>query len=449
MNFAVTQDYIDWLKEAIEDQNDEAILQSMQGEYPADINTVLYQVTADEAKYVMRLLDKKIVAQIISELETDVRKKFLEKAYKPEELAELLDFIDTDDAADILNEQSVKYKEETIAHIQDEQHATNILELLRYDEDCAGGYMQKEMVKANVNWTVQECIEEIRRQAEEVEKVYSVYVVNNQDKLLGRIALKKLILTKPQVPIAHIYEKDLVAVESYMPIQEVAELMQRYDLDAVPVINVQGKLLGRITIDDIVDAITEQAETDLQAISGISEDTDYEDTAWQGARARLPWLIIGMAGGMLAAMVMGLFEAELTIIPAMAFFTPLIAATGGNVGIQSATVMVQNIEELAIGGILKKVTKVLLIALLNGIVIAGLVFLFVLLMGRPAKLGIVVSVALFSVVILASLMGTLVPVLLHKFGINPAFASGPFITTANDLLGITVYFSVARLILDF
>lgn len=313
MNFAVTQEYIDWLKEAIEDQNDVAILQSMKDEYPADINAVLHQLTANEAKYVMRLLDKKIVAEIISELETDVRKKFLEKAYKPEELAELLDFIDTDDAADILNEQSVKYKEETIAHIQDEQHAANILELLHYDEDCAGGYMQKEMVKANANWTVQECIEEIRRQAEEVEKVYSVYVVDNQDRLLGRIALKKLILTKPQVPVAHIYEKDIISVESYMPIQEVAELMQRYDLEAVHVINVQGKLLGRITIDDIIDAITEQVETDLQAISGISEDTDYEDSAWQGARARLPWLIIGMAGGMLAAMVMGLFEAELDV----------------------------------------------------------------------------------------------------------------------------------------
>ena len=409
---------------------------------------MLHRLNEQEAKYIIDLLPSATAASIISNLDADTRRRFLDRNYDARNVAELLEYIDSDDAADILNEQPARFREEAIGYIEDETHAANILDLLRYDEQYAGAWMAKEMVTAHVSWTVRRCIDEIRRQAEEVERVYSVYVIDEKQKLLGRISLKKLILTYSDVKVGDIYEKDIISVEPHTDIEEVADMMQRYDLDAVPVANVQGRLLGRITIDDIVDLITEQAETDQQAMAGISEDTDYGDSVWQGARARLPWLLIGMIGGLLAARFARMYEHDIALLPAMAFFIPLITATGGNVGIQSSTVMVQSMDEYSAGSYVSQITKVLLIALINGIVIATCVFFFDWAVGNTFELSLVVSIALFCVVLLASIFGTITPLILSRFGINPAMASGPFITTANDLLGLAVYFSVARMLLS-
>lgn len=446
MQFELSKEYLERVELAIENKDEAFIKESMAGMFAADISTILYELDSQQSKYVIDLLDKNIGAEIISNLDTDTRRRFL-KMFPSEEIAAYMPYLDSDDAADILSEQPIKVREEVIAQIDDPQVAADILELLRYEEDSAGGLMAKELIKANVNWTIAQCISEIRRQAENVEKILSVYVVDNKDVLIGRVSLKKIILATDKTLIADIYEKEIISVETYRDVEEVADIMQRYDLEAIPVVNVQGKLLGRITIDDIVDVITEQAEKDQQIMSGISATVEEDDSIWLQSKSRLPWLLIGMMGGLFGARLIGLFESDLAIIPAMAFFIPLITATGGNVGIQSSTVVVQSLANKSFLGTnyIKMALRVALVALLNAAVISSVVFGIVLL-SEPARLASVVAIALFSVVMLASFMGTVTPLILDKLGINPALASGPFITTANDLLGLAVYFTVAHLL---
>ncbi|WP_027003700.1 magnesium transporter [Hugenholtzia roseola] len=446
MNFVLTQDFLDQFIQAIEKKEEAWIVQATQDLFPADISSILDELDTEACKYVINLLDKDVSADIISDLDPDIRTNFL-KEFEPQQIAALLHHTDSDDAADILSELPLKTREEIIAFV-DEEDRKNILDLLHYEEDSAGGLMAKELIKANINWNVVQCIEEIRRQAENVEKIHSVYVVDDQNRLLGRVSLKRLILSRAETKVADIYEPDVVAVNSYDSAENIVELMKKYDLEAVPVVNVQGELLGRITIDDVVDVMSEQAELERQAMSGISENVEEDDSVWKLTRARLPWLIIGMTGGLLGARFMGLFEQDLILIPALAFFIPLITATGGNVGIQSATLVVQTLAEKSAlqESLASRLLKSLLVALFSGIVIAGVVFGFNMLYTQNIKLAAVVSIALFAVVMIASLSGTLTPIILSKMGINPAVASGPFITTANDLIGLAVYFSVARLL---
>ncbi len=436
-------------EQAVRKRDDDYILRVTADLYPADISAILHELNSTDSKYVIQLLPPNVSADILSNLESDIRRDFL-KLFNAEEIAAIVDYMDSDDAVDLLNEQPVRIREEVMALLSEEQ-SNYIKDLLHYESDCAGGLMATELIKANIHWTVQRCIEEIRRQAENVEKIYSVYVVDDNDVLVGRLPLKQIVIAKDNEPIKNLVIKDVVAVETYRSGEEVAALMQKYDLEAIPVVNVRGKLLGRITIDDIVDLIVEQADKDLQAVSGISEDIEEDDSIWKLTRARLPWLLIGMLGGILGARFIGIFEQYLALIPAMAFFIPLITATGGNVGIQSSTIVVQSLAEdsTPAASIWQRLWKVMLVALLNGLVISMVVFGFNIVIFNKMMLAIVVSVALFSVVILASLMGTVTPLVLDRFGINPALASGPFITTANDLLGLAVYFWIARMVYAF
>lgn len=445
MNFTLTQDYLDLFSEAVQNQNADFITSQTTILHSADISAILDELETDECHYILSLLPEQVRADIISDLDADIRADFLQ-TYAPAQVAGILDYTDSDDAADILNELPIKMREEVISHVEEPQ---DVMDLLHYDEDCAGGLMAKELVTANINWTVVECIEEIRRQAENVEKIYSIYVIDDNDVLLGRVGIKKLVLNRTNTKVADIYEPDVISVYSYQDEEEVANIMQKYDLEAVPVVNVNKQLLGRITIDDILDVITEQAEQDIQAMAGISEDVEEDDSVWVLSRARLPWLLIGMVGGMIGAKFIGLFEGQLVAVPAMAFFIPLITATGGNVGIQSSTLVVQALADT--GGLQEslwgRLLKSFLVALINGFVIGIFVLgANVLLTGGEIILSLVVSFALFCVVIIASIMGTITPLILNKFDINPAVASGPFITTANDLLGLAIYFSVAKLL---
>jgi magnesium transporter len=309
--------------------------------------------------------------------------------------------------------------------------------------------MAKELIKARDHWTVVQCIDEIRKQAENVSKFYAVYVVDDQDKLLGRVALQKLILTDSKTIVKEIFDDDVVSVETYLEDREVAEIMKKYDLESVPVVNVQGQLVGRITIDDVVDVITEQAEEDRQLMTGISEDVEEDDSVWKNTRARLPWLLIGVVGGIVSAKFMGLFEAQILQVVAVATFIPLIQATGGNVGIQSSSIVVQSLANPGIvdEGLWKRLSKVFLVALLNGALLSLIVLGVNLALGGEQKLSFVVSLALFSVVVIASFIGTITPLILNRFGFNPALASGPFITTTNDLLGLGIYFLTINMLL--
>ena len=434
-------------KQALDARDEQFIRNALAHVKPADIASLLYEFNSEESKYVMDLLDIEIQAEIISDLDRDTRKKFL-KVYPPSEIINFLNQLASDDTADILNELPIKEREQVLSGLEPELKL-QVTELLRYEENVAGGLMAKELIKARYNWTVVQCVDEIRKQAENVNKFYAVYVVDEFDKLLGRVALQDLIVSDARTIVFDIIEKDIVAVETYLEDWEVAEMMKKYDLESVPVVNVQGQLVGRITIDDVVDVITEQAEEERQIMAGISEDVEEDDSVWRNTRARLPWLLIGIAGGLMNAKFMGLFEAELARVTAIAFFTPLIQATGGNVGIQSSSLIVQSLAnpDFVDEGLWKRLVKVFFVAILNGLVLAVLVFGANVLLFGEYQLSLLVSLALFSVVLFASFIGTITPLVLNRFNFNPALAAGPFITTMNDLLGLTVYFFTVHLLL--
>ncbi len=442
----ITKEVFETIETAIIDQNTAFIAQITEDLHPADICAILQEMDETQQDFILKNLDTEVVALVLTEFDEDAQQIFL-KSKTSQEIAHYIDCLDSDDAVDMLKPLSIQVREEVVALMKKREKARNITQLLPYDADTAGGLMAKEMIRANVNWNVLQCIEEIRRQAEKVEKIYSIYVVDNKGILLGIVSLKKIILSADNTLIADIFDEDIHSVATHQTEIEVADLMRKYDLETLPVVNVQGKLLGRIAIDDVVDVITEQADLERQLMSGISADIEEDDNLFLLSRARLPWLIIGMFGGISGANFIGLFEKDLILVPAMAFFIPLITATGGNVGIQSSSIILQSLANKTIfNDMSKRLLKVFLVALINGIIIAGIVFGFVMIMGEPLKLALVVSLALFFVIILASFTGTITPIILNRLKINPALASGPFITTANDLLGLAVYFLTARML---
>jgi magnesium transporter len=445
--FDLTKEFRDRFQQALDERDREFILKSLEDIKAADITALLYEFNAEESKYVMDLLPIEMQAEIISDLDPETRKNFL-KVYPPSEITNFLNQLASDDTADILNELPIKEREEVLANLEPELQA-QVTELLRYEENVAGGLMAKELIKAYINWTVVQCVDEIRKQAENVSKFYAVYVVDANEKLVGKVALQDLIISDAKKLVADIYEEDIVSVETYMEDSEVAEIMKKYDLESVPVVNVQGQLVGRITIDDVVDVITEQAEEERQIMAGISEDIEEDDSVWKNTRARLPWLLIGVVGGLMNAKFMGLFEMELARVTAIAFFTPLIQATGGNVGIQSSSLIVQSLanSDFVDDGLWKRLSKVFSVAILNGLFLAVIVLGANILLFGEYRLSMVVALALFSVVVFASFIGTVTPLILNRFGYNPALAAGPFITTTNDLLGLTLYFFTVHLIL--
>ncbi len=446
-NLAI-EDLLENLKSKVDQTDVEGISSILLELHPTEILPYFYALNKDEVCYIYLNLPKAFSAEILSNHDPEDRLEVV-TLMTPRELAGLLEELDSDDAVDIVQDLPLKFREESIAQMGDLEQARAILDLLVYDKSSAGGLMAKELIKANLNWTVKQCIEEIRRQAENVEKIYSVYVVDDQDLLQGRVALKRIILARDNTRISEIYEEEVYSVHTYQTEEEVASLMRQYDLESVPVLNIQGKLLGRITIDDIVDVITDQAEKERQLMSGISENVEEDDSIWILSRARLPWLVIGMFGGLMGARFISVFEDDLVLLPAMAFFIPLITATGGNVGIQSSSIVVQSLADKTAftGSAWNRFVKLFTVASINGLVLSLIAGVFNLILGHPATLSIIVSCSLLSVVLLSSLFGTITPIILHRFGINPAVASGPFITTANDLLGLAVYFSIADLLL--
>ncbi|MDA7854714.1 magnesium transporter [Cyclobacteriaceae bacterium] len=444
MEFEFSKEFLERFKLALTDRDDVYIQDSLEGVRSADICEILTEIAIEEGKYVFDMLSSDIAADVLVELEEDFRVEFMEY-FSINELANFIEILDSDDGADLLNEMSSQRREEILEQIKNEEKAGHLLDLIRYDEDVAGGLMAKELVKARENWTVKRCIEEIKIQAENVEKIYSVYVVDQQDRLKGRVSLKRILLADDDKKVAEIFEENIISVGIFLEAQEVANIMQKYDLDAVPVVNVRGKLVGRITIDDVVDVITESAEEERQLMSGVTSDIEEDDGVWVISKARLPWLVIGMTGGLIAAQIADYYSGTLNVIARLSLFIPLIMATGGNVGIQSSAIVIQSLAGKngfndTLGN---RLLKMFYVAMVNGSILSLMVFGAIMLLFKDQLLAITASIALLNVVLLASFMGTITPLLLDRFGINPAIASGPFITTANDLLGLTVYFSIA------
>jgi len=446
---------IEKLQQYIEQKNNAKIVQLLDGLHAADIAEILDDLDFDEAMYVIRLLDSDITADIIAELDDDLQEKVL-NSLSPKEIAEEIEELETDDAADIIAELPEDKKAEVISHIDDKEHAKDIVELLKYDEDTAGGLMGKEFIKVNKNWNVLRSVAEMRKQAENVEKVHTIYVVDDHDKLEGRLSLKKLLTTSTKTPIKEVYNDNIHYVKVNDSADEVARVMQKYDLFVIPVVDELGTLAGQITIDDVVDYIKEEAEKDYQMAAGISDDVEADDDLIQLIKARLPWLIVALLGGFVSVIVLSGFGSAMNKYGTLFFFTPLIAATAGNVGVQSSAIVVQGLANGTLtGSVWKRLLKEISLSLINGIILAVILMLigkFLLsdiISGFDAKMALTVAISLVSVIIMASLIGTFVPLFLHKQGIDPAVATGPFITTSNDIFGIYIFFTIAKLILGF
>ncbi len=450
MQFKISKELLAQIEQLIHDKNDQELEVLLNDMHHADIAEIFEELETAEATYIFKILDSEITAEILPELEDDLREKIL-KGLSAKEIAEELDELDTDDAADIIAELSQSKKEEVISELEDVEHAKDIVDLLRYDEDTAGGLMGKELVKVNENWNVLTCVKEMRIQAENVTRVHSIYVVDDENRLKGRLSLKDLLTTSTKTPISDVYIKkvDYVRVDTINT--DVARIMQKYDLEAIPVIDEMGRLVGRITIDDIVDVIKDEADKDYQLAAGISQDVEADDSILDLTRARLPWLVLALFGGFISVRVLGLFEGAMTNHGNLFFFTPLIAAMAGNVGVQSSAIIVQGLANQSISGSLwNRLIKEVSLSLLNGVILATILFVGShFLLNVELIIGEIVTIALISVIIIASLIGTFVPLLLHRFKIDPALATGPFITTSNDICGILIYFSIAKLILGF
>jgi magnesium transporter len=450
MEFKISKELILELEQLIQSKNDQQLEVLLNDLHHADIAEILDELDFDEATYIFKVLDSEKTAEILLELEDDLRLKILSRL-SPKEIAEELDELETNDAADIIAELSQSKKQEVISELQDVEHAKDIVDLLRYDEDSAGGLMHKELVKVNENWNVFTCIKQMRIQAENISRVHSIYVVDDEDRLLGRLSLKDLLTTSSKTPIREVYIKKLNSVMVDTEDVEVARIMQKYDLEAIPVTDEMGRLVGRITIDDIVDVIKDEADQDYQLAAGISQDVEADDSILELTKARLPWLVLALLGGFVSVKVLGLFGGAMTNHGNLFFFTPLIAAMAGNVGVQSSAIIVQGLaNDTLSGSLFNRLIKEVSLSLLNGIILASILFLGShFLLNVEFIIGIIVTIALVSVIIIASLIGTFVPILLDKFGIDPALATGPFITTSNDICGILIYFTIARLILGF
>ncbi|MGF1555093.1 magnesium transporter [Paucihalobacter sp.] len=449
IQFKITDELIEQVEQLIEAQNDKEIESLFKDFHYADIAEILNELNLEDSLYVIKLIDSETTSDILMELDEDIREKVLQNL-SAKEIAEEIEELDTDDAADIIAELPLKRQYEVISNIEDEEHKAEIQELLTYDEDSAGGLMAKELVKVYETWTVAGCIRRIRGQAENVTRVHSVYVVNKKNKLIGRLSLKDLITAKSDQKIADIYISSVDFAYVDDDVEDVAKIMAKYDLEAIPVVDRNQTLLGRITIDDIVDVIREEADKDYQLAAGISQDVEADASILQLTRARLPWLALGLLGGVGAFLIMEGFQESFAKYAVLFFFTPLIAAMAGNVGVQSSAIIVQGLANDDVrGSVNSRLIKEMLLAALNGTALAIVLFLFVFLYNGSFLTALAISVSLIAVIVVAGLIGTFVPLFLHKRGIDPAIATGPFITTSNDIFGILIYFLIAKLILGF
>lgn len=447
MRFELTIEYLEALRTALEGKDIAWIKQNILELHDADIAAVLDELEHEDAAYLFNLLSEEIQGVVLMNLDEELR-EYLVQSFSTRALAKKVEQLDSDDAADLIGELPKDQIEEVISQIKDNEAAEDIVDLLNYDSDTAGGLMQKEFIQARIDWPVNRCIVELRRQAEEVQKVFTIYVVDDSDKLLGFLSLKRLLFAGPTTKIKDLFQdKNVISVKTNDDAEKVAKIMEKYDLVSVPVVDLQNKLVGRITIDDVVDVIVGEAEKDFQLASGISENIEAGYSVWRISRARMPWLLIGLLGGIFGAQVIAGFESGISKVPALAFFIPLITAMGGNVGVQSSAIVVQSLArgDSQFGSILQKIGKETLVAIVNGILLAviiyGIAHIF-----ESATLGLVVSLSLFTVIIFAAVFGTLIPLLLNKYNIDPALATGPFITTLNDVLGLFIYLTIGVLL---
>ena len=449
--FQINSDFINEIKNLISKGNKTIIKSRLKSAHYADLGEIIEAVSLEEATYLIKLLGSDKTADALAEVDPDIREGILEQLSAKEIAKEVLE-LDTDDATDIILELPAERQEKVMSQIADDEHVSDIRDLLKYDENTAGGLMAKELVKVNEDLSVLKCLNEMRAQAENVTRVHSIYVVDKNNKLKGRLSLKNLITANSKAKVKDIYipKVDYVTVDQEN--EEVAKIMSKYDLEAIPVVNDSKELLGRITIDDIVDVIKEEADKDYQLAAGISADVEADDKIFDLVKARLPWLFLGLLGGLGSVFILQDFETimEQPTIRNLFFYTPLIAAMAGNVGVQSSAIIVQGIaNDVVKGSLFNRLVKEIGLSLINGFSLAIIILIFGQIIDQSFLVSATIAGSMILVIVVAALVGTFVPIILNKRGIDPAIATGPFITTANDIFGIFLFFSVAKLILGF
>ena len=449
--FELSKEIIQEISQLISSKKNKEIKKIVDGIHYADLAEIINELDFDQRVYLIKLIDSDKTSDVLTEVDEDVREKILE-ALSVKEIAGEIKELDSDDAVDILSDLPNEKQEKVISFIKDESKTENIRELLNYEEDTAGGLMAKELISVNENWSVLKCLREIRRQAKDITRVHSIYVLNRKKVLIGRLSLKDLITSPSKSKIQEIYIPKVDYVHVNDSADEVAKLMSKYDLEAIPVVNNNIELLGRITIDDIVDYIKDEAEEDYRLAAGIYEDIEADDSIFDLTKARLPWLILGLFGGLGSVFILESFESIMGSkeLRSLFFYTPLIAAMAGNVGVQSSAIVVQGLANDVIkGSLISRLVKEIGLTIINGLILSLILILFGMIIKQSLEMSIAISSSMVLVIIVAALIGTSVPIILDKFGIDPAIATGPFITTGNDVIGILLFFYVAKIILGF
>jgi magnesium transporter len=448
MAFQLTREFIEKIELLIEYNNSQEILIIFNNILAPDIAEVLQTLSFDHSKHLFSLFNEEKSAEILIELDEEIREKFIDNLSSKEIVNDLINNLESDDAVDVIQELTDKKQQEVLSNITNPQQASDIADLLSYDDNSAGALMAKELIKVSETWSILRCVSEMRKQAKNVNSVYTIYVINDNNQLVGTLSLKRILLTHEKTFIEKIYNKQVISVQTNASGEAVANLMNKYDLIVLPVVNDNDELVGRITIDDVVDFIKEEAEKDYQMASGISDNVESFDSILTITKARIPWLIIGMIGGIIGAQIIGIFNVE-QYPTYLVFFIPLIAAMGGNVGVQSSAIIVQALatQNLGLDNWLNRFMKELGVSLLNGLICCILVFFICKLIYPDPNLPIIVSLSLLTVMVFAALFGTFVPLILNKYRIDPALATGPFITTINDVIGLIIYFSIAKIII--
>ena len=449
--FLLDKDTLTLIQSLVEKRSDKQLVRKLADVHYADIAEIAESLSVDDAIYLVKLLDSEKTADALAEVDEDFREKILTQL-SAKEIAEEIEELDTDDAADLIAELPEERQEKVMSEISDSEHLKDIRELLTYEENTAGALMAKELVKVQEDLSILKCVNEMRAQAEYVTRVHSIYVVNDKNKLIGRLSLKDLLTANSKAKVKDIYIPKVDFVEVDEDVEEVAKIMSKYDLEAIPVVNNKNELLGRITIDDIVDVIKEEADKDYQLAAGISNDVEADDTIFELSKARLPWLFLGLLGGLGSVFILRDFEAIMTQprVRSLFFYTPLIAAMAGNVGVQSSAIIVQGLaNDVVKGSLINRLIKEVGLSLINGFFLAVVLVIFGWIMGQELILSLTVAGSMMGVIIVAALIGTFVPIILNKRGIDPAIATGPFITTANDIFGIYLFFYIAQTFLEF
>ena len=449
--FKINDELIDRIKKLILSEDKSKVIEKLKDVHYADLAEIFELLEISEVVYIIKIFDKQKSADALAELDEDIREGIIENLSE-KEIAEKIEELDSDDATDIISELTEERQERVFSQIKDSSLAEDIKELLKYAENTAGGLMAKELVKVNENLSISKCLDEIRKQAKNVSRVHSIYVVDSGNKLKGRLSLKDLVTAKARTRVKDIYIPNVDYVHVNLEGEEVAKVMSKYDLEAIPVVNNRKILLGRITIDDIVDLIKDEADKDYQLAAGISSEVEANDSIFQLTKARLPWLFLGLLGGIGSVFILKDFKEIMNHenLRDLFFYTPLIAAMAGNVGVQSSAIIVQGLaNDLVKGSLLSRLIKEVGLSLINGLALALILIVFGQIVNQDLLMSVTIAGSMMGVIVIAALVGTFIPIILDKQGIDPAIATGPFITTANDIFGIFLFFYIAEIALGF